>query len=82
MEKNDFTGWIKSSEYFTYCTPVKVRVRRVDGSLGYSIARFALDSYHIKPGLTQEYWEDLNGTLRNKDFYLEWAFLRKDGGKV
>ena len=76
----DFTGWIKTSYHFTHCYPCKMRVRRVDGSVGYSIAKFDMD--RRGPGQTQEYWEDLNGTLHNKDFYPEWAFLRKDGGKV
>lgn len=82
MTDIDFTGWVKTSEAHPHGGRVKVRIRRDDGSRGYAFAVFALDSYHIKPGLTQEYWEDSDGTLHNKDFYTVWAFLVKDGGKV
>lgn len=77
---NDFTGWIKTDEHFSGITPSKMRVRRADGSQGYSIAKFKMD--RRAPELTQEYWEDLNGDEHNKDYYPEWAFLIKNGGKA
>lgn len=82
MSDIDFYGWVKTSKAHPQGGRKKVRVRRADGSRGYAFAVFDLQSYHIRAGLTQEHWEDLDGTLHNKDFYAEWAFLIKDGGLV
>ncbi len=78
-EYNPFWFWMKTTERFTGCYPLKVRVKRVDGSQGYSVAMFDLDRYLPE---TQEYWKDLDGTEHVKTFYPEWAFLKKDGGRV
>ena len=76
---NPFYYWMKTDKRFSKSFPIKVRVRRVDGSQGYSVAMFDI---HRGPPETQYYWKDLDGTEHDKTFYPEWAFLKKDGGLV
>ncbi len=78
MGQTDFRRWIKTSDHFT--RGGKVRVIRRDGTRGYSIPRFELYPTSGMPG--QIFWQDMDGTLRERDYYTAYAYLKKDGGKV
>lgn len=78
-EDNPFCWWVLTSQHFPGGTPIKIRVLKSDGSIGYATAEFDM---HPGDGFTQERWRDTNRTIHNRDYYLAWAYLKKDGGKV
>ncbi len=78
-EDNPFRWWVLTSQHFPGSSPTRIRVLRSDGSVGYAIAEFEM---HPDDGFTQERWRDINGTIHSRNYYLAWAYLKKDGGMV
>ena len=76
IKDNPFYGWLKTSERQPVTSAYKVRVRRVDGSKGFSLMYLELDH---RP---QIFWKDLDGTEHEWSFYPEYAYLKKHGGLV
>jgi len=77
MKYNPF-GWIKTGNYFGVINNLKVRVRRRDdGKQGLS---YKMYDPSRGPGRKQ-YWKDLNGIERPRNYYSEWSYLKKDGGE-
>lgn len=78
-EDNPFRWWVITSQHFPSGTPVKLRVLKPNGLIGYAIAKFEL---YPNDDFTQYRWEDLNGTKHSRNYYHAWAYLKKDGGMV
>ena len=57
----------------------KVRVKRDDGTRGYSTLMFEM---YPAGKYTQYHWVDPNGTIHDWGYYPEYAYLRKNGGLV
>ncbi len=76
---NPFRYWIKAKGSPPGVNDIKVRVKRADGTRGYSTIKF-----EMYPGgaHTQYHWVDPNGTIHNWGYYPEYAYLKKDGGFV
>lgn len=71
-----FRGWIETALYPMGGGGVKIRVKKQDGSRGYS--NLILDLARNP----QQFFRDLNGAERPLDYYPFYAYLRKNGGLV